>query len=72
MTPKERVLTTLGHNEPDRVPRLSSFTPEFANRLRKHFKMDKDLFNPHGGVEHDLGPIHTIRAWKKAIPMNGG
>ena len=54
MTPKERVLTTLGHNEPDRVPRLSSFTPEFANRLRKYFKMDKDLFNPHGGVEHDL------------------
>ena len=54
MTPKDRVLTTLDHNEPDRVPRLSSFTPEFANKLRKHFKMDSDLFNPHGGVEHDL------------------
>ena len=54
MTPKERVLTTLEHKEPDRVPRLSSFTPEFANRLRKYFKMDSDLFNPHGGTEHDL------------------
>ena len=82
MTPKERVLTALDHNEPDRVPRLSSFTPEFANRLRKYFKMDSDLFNPHGGTEHDLemtyslpdrdGPIHIIKVLKKDIQMNGG
>jgi uroporphyrinogen decarboxylase len=54
MTPKERVLTALDHKEPDRVPKLSSFTPEFANKLRMHFKMEDELFNPHGGVEHDL------------------
>ena len=54
MNSKERVLTALEHKEPDRVPKLSSFTPEFANKLRKHFKMDEDLFNPHGGIEHSL------------------
>src|SRR5665811_520151 len=54
MNSKERVLTALGHKEPDRIPKLSSFTPEFANKLRKHFKMNEDLFNPHGGIEHSL------------------
>ncbi|MBC8386493.1 MAG: hypothetical protein H8E13_00365 [Actinobacteria bacterium] len=54
MNSKERVLTALEHKEPDIVPKLSSFTPEFANKLRKHFKMDKNLFNPHGGTEHSL------------------
>jgi len=54
MTPKERVLTAIEHKEPDKVPKLSSFTPEFASKLRKHFGMDDDLFNPHGGMEHDL------------------
>ena len=52
MTPKERVLISHEHKEPDKVPKLSSFMPEFANRLRKHFKMDGDLFNPHGGTHH--------------------
>jgi uroporphyrinogen decarboxylase len=51
---KERVLTALNHKEPDRVPRLSSFTPEFANKLREHFGMTNKLFNPHGGTEHEV------------------
>ena len=54
MSPKERVLEALNHREPDRVPRLSSFTPEFATKLRKHLGLEDELFNPHGGVEHDL------------------
>ncbi|MHB8278314.1 MAG: uroporphyrinogen decarboxylase family protein [Candidatus Humimicrobiaceae bacterium] len=54
MNSKERVLTALEHKEPDKVPKLSSFTPEFANKLREYFKMDKILFNPHGGTEHSL------------------
>jgi uroporphyrinogen decarboxylase len=54
MTPKERVLTALNHKEPDRVPRTSSFTPEFADKLRKHLGLESSLFNPHGGVEHKL------------------
>ena len=54
MTPKERVLMAINHKESDRVPRVSSFTPEFASKLRKHFGMKDNLFNPHGGVEHEL------------------
>jgi len=54
MTSKERVLTSLNHREPDRIPKLSSFTPEFADKLRKYFGLEEKLFNPHGGVEHDL------------------
>jgi len=54
MNHKERVMTALNHVEPDRVPRLSSFTPEFANKLREYFGMKDKLFNPHGGVEHEL------------------
>jgi len=54
MTPKERVLISLNHREPDRVPRVASFTPEFAGRLRKHFKIKDELFNPHGGTNHEL------------------
>ncbi len=54
LTHKERVLIALNHQEPDRVPRTSSFTPEFADKLRKHLNLQGDLFNPHGGTEHEL------------------
>jgi uroporphyrinogen decarboxylase len=54
MTPRERVITALKHKEPDRVPRSASFTPEFADKLRKRFGLESILFNPHGWTEHDL------------------
>ncbi|MHB1376759.1 MAG: hypothetical protein ACYCXB_04945 [Candidatus Humimicrobiaceae bacterium] len=54
MTPKERVITALSHKEPDRVPRSASFTPEFADKLRKRLGLESILFNPHGGTEHEL------------------
>jgi len=54
MNSKERVLTAVNHKEPDTMPRLSSFTPEFASKLREHFGMKNELFNPHGGSEHEL------------------
>jgi uroporphyrinogen decarboxylase len=54
MTPKERVFTALNHIEPDRVPKFSSFTPEFANRLGKHFNLKNDSFDPLGGANQDL------------------
>lgn len=54
MNSKERVLTALNHKEPDRVPRLASFTPEFASKLRQHLGLEDELFNPHGGTEHEL------------------
>lgn len=54
MISKERVLIAVEHKEPDKVSKLSIFTPEFANKLRKHFDIDDNLFNPHDGVEREL------------------
>ena len=50
MKHRERVLTALGHETPDRCPMQVSFTPEFAARLKQHLGLkDADLHNPHGG-----------------------
>jgi len=54
VSPKERVLEVLNHREPDRVPRLASFTPEFASKLHAYFKIKDKPFNPHGGTNHEL------------------
>ncbi len=64
MKHRERVLTALNHEAPDRCPMQISFTPEFARRLER----DMDIrginkHNPHGrgntyvlerGIEEDL------------------
>lgn len=50
MKPRERVMMALNHEEPDRCPMQISFTPEFANRLRKELNFNGgQLHNPHGG-----------------------
>ena len=50
MTSRERVLTALNHEQPDRCPMQISFTPEFARRLRKEMNLDSGSdHNPHGG-----------------------
>lgn len=54
MNSRERVITALNHEEPDRVPLSASFVPEFAQILRKHLGLHHHPFNPHGGVVHDL------------------
>ncbi|MCG3211138.1 MAG: hypothetical protein FOGNACKC_04775 [Anaerolineae bacterium] len=61
MNHRDRVLTTLNHQTPDRCPMQISFTPEFASRLKKELGLaDSDLHNPHGGgntyaIERELG-----------------
>lgn len=61
MNHRDRVLTTLNHQSPDRCPMQISFTPEFASRLKKELGLaDSDLHNPHGGgntyaIERELG-----------------
>jgi len=61
MKPRDRILTALHHEAPDRCPMQVSFTPEFADRLREHMGMDEGkLHNPHGGgntylLERTLG-----------------
>jgi uroporphyrinogen decarboxylase len=50
MKHRERVLTALNHEEPDRCPMQISFTPEFADRLKDDLKLRSQGFhNPHGG-----------------------
>ena len=50
MRPRDRVMMALNHEVPDRCPMQVSFTPEFAERLRKELNLaESDLHNPHGG-----------------------
>lgn len=49
MTHRERVITALNHETPDRCPMQISFTPEFAERLRADLHLTGDGHNPHGG-----------------------
>jgi uroporphyrinogen decarboxylase len=50
MKPRDRVVAALAHVQPDRVPFQSTFTPEFAARLRAHLELDDGhAHNPHGG-----------------------
>lgn len=50
MKHRERVITALSHEQPDRCPMQISFTPEFALRLRKDIgHANVAPHNPHGG-----------------------
>lgn len=56
---RDRVRTALAHERPDRCPMQISFTPEFANRLRKeHSGGDGPAHNPHGG-----GNSYALETW---------
>lgn len=50
MKHRDRVLTALSHERPDRCPMQVSFTPEFASRLASEMQLGLEkLHNPHGG-----------------------
>ena len=50
MTHRERVITALNHEAPDRCPMQISFTPEFAERIRSQVGGESGkVHNPHGG-----------------------
>ena len=50
MKHRDRVLTALNHEKPDRCPMQVGFTPEFACRLRKNLGLEgQKEHNPHGG-----------------------
>ena len=61
MKPRDRVLTALSREQPDRCPMQISFTPEFAARLRADMGLaGQNGHNPHGGgntyeLERTLG-----------------
>lgn len=47
MTHKDRVKKALNHEVTDRPPFQATFTPEFANRLRKEFGLPEMFTEPH-------------------------
>ena len=48
MTAKERVMSTLAHQKPDRPPMQISYTQEFRKRLQIEYPGLKDIVDPHG------------------------
>jgi uroporphyrinogen decarboxylase len=79
MKHRERVLTALQHEEPDRCPMQVSFTPEFAARLEADLKLKgQGLHNPHGGgntyelerlLDEDM--LLTSVGWVNGYYQNG-
>jgi uroporphyrinogen decarboxylase len=54
MNPKERILTTLDHTEPDRVPLTAQFWQDTEIKLMKYFKIQsKDQLYSKLGIEID-------------------
>ena len=68
----------LNHEVPDRCPMQISFTPEFADRLRKDMELQgKAVHNPHGGgntyeLERALGEdmLLTSVGWANSYYMD--
>jgi uroporphyrinogen decarboxylase len=54
MTSRERVLTALDHREPDRVPLHVDFTPEAAEKLSHHLKLDNTTAEAYSGKVSEL------------------
>ena len=56
MTPKERVLAAVNHEEPDRVPIDSWMAPEVANKMVAILNLDisRDRFALAKALGHDM------------------
>jgi len=55
MNSKERVLTTIEHKTPDRIPVTSRFTPEIADQYAKILTINsEDSFDLEVGLGHDM------------------
>jgi uroporphyrinogen decarboxylase len=78
MTPRDRELTALHQEQPDRCPMQISFTPEFALRLRDDLhQTGRSVHNPHGGgntyeLERALGEdmLLTSVGWANSYYAN--
>ena len=55
MTPRQRVLTAIAHQQPDRVPIALDFAPEVQQRLQQHFGLEAETFGRWTG--NDLVPV---------------
>jgi uroporphyrinogen decarboxylase len=79
MKHRDRVLTALNHEQPDRCPMQISFTPEFAERLRADLQLKgQKVHNPHGAgntyeLERALGEdlLLTSVGWANSYYQEG-
>lgn len=79
MKPRDRILTALHHQRPDRCPMQISYTPEFAQRLRGDMGLaGHGIHNPHGGgntyeLERALGDdmLLTSVGWANSYYHEG-
>ena len=75
MTPRERILTTLNHEPPDRTPVDGWFHPEIVATLKEHFGTDDwNRVLEQLGIDGwtDLAPsIHFSEFEAKAGPRPG-
>ncbi len=80
MKPRDRVLTALNREAPDRCPMQISFTPEFADRLRVDLQLqNQEVHNPHGGgntyvLERAIGEdmLLTSVGWANSYYQESG
>ena len=80
MKHRDRVLTALARETPDRCPMQVSFTPEFATRLREELTLTgRAEHNPHGGgntyqleraLDEDM--LLTSVGWANSYYQQGG
>lgn len=54
MNSRERVLTTLAHKEPDRVPIHVDFTPEAATKLARHLNLTDATAEAYSGETSEI------------------
>ncbi len=54
MNSRERVLTAINHEEPDRVPLQADFTPEVAERMSAHLRLDNRTAEAYSGKVSEL------------------
>jgi uroporphyrinogen decarboxylase len=79
MNHRDRVNLALSHQAPDRCPLQVSFTPEFADRLRRELDIrGRRIHNPHGGgntyelemaIDEDL--LLTSVGWANSYYQSG-
>jgi uroporphyrinogen decarboxylase len=70
MTPRERLLTTLAHKEPDRVPLTAKLWADTLLKLRKHFGLttNEELFEKMG-IDNGVVNVNSLppRDWKPTL-----
>ncbi len=75
MTPRDRMLTTLAHQEPDRVPLTTRLWLDTRIKLRQHYgvETDQELFEimgiDNGGHKYPTPHTRRMAAHPRIYPL---